>query len=68
MRLISPVVTIDVDIESCEAGKNALILSGFAGTNDVEVRVSGREAWRLMRLFCRPRVIFFLIRSLVSGP
>lgn len=67
MRLISPVITMDVEIERGHVENRSLVLSGFAGINEVEARVSGVEAWRLLRILCRASILWFLLKALFKG-
>ncbi len=63
MRIKSPVITMDVDIESITVRNKTLILSGFAGVEEIEAQVTGREATALMFKLMRLSVLVLLVRS-----
>src|SRR5690606_7697374 len=49
MRLISPIISLDVEIERVETHGRTIVLSGFAGVHDMEAHVDAAEAWQLCR-------------------
>lgn len=63
MRIVSSVISMDVEIEEARVEGAALVLSGFAGVNEIETRVGGEEAWRLLRLLMRWKVVWFILRA-----
>ena len=67
MRLISPIVTMDVEIEEARAIGRTLVLNGFAGINDMEVRLDTREAWKLLGLMLHPKIIWAMLKSVFPG-
>lgn len=66
MRITSPVITMDVDIEEIIVRNNDLVLSGFAGVEEIEAQVSAREAISLMFKLMRFSVLALLLRSIFS--
>lgn len=63
MRIVSTVISMDVEIENARVEGDALVLSGFAGINEIETRVRGDEAWRLLRLLMQWKVVWFMLRA-----
>ncbi|HMO74405.1 MAG TPA: hypothetical protein PKD48_03610 [Sphingopyxis sp.] len=65
MRLISSIISLDVEIERVETRGRAIVLLGFAGVHDMEAHVDAAEAWQLCRLILRPSIIGLLIKAIV---
>ena len=66
MRITSPVITMDVDIEEIIVRNNNLVLSGFAGVEEIEAQVSAHEAISLMFKLMRFSILTLLVRSIFS--
>ena len=60
MRILSAVITMDVDLERADVQNNELVLSGFAGVNDVEARISADELRRLVMMMLKLKIFFLL--------
>lgn len=67
MRLISPIVTMDVEIEEADVLGEELVLTGFAGINDIEVRLGTREAWKMLGMMMKGKIIRAMIKSAFSS-
>ena len=67
MRILSAVITMDVDLERAEVRNNELILSGFAGVNDVEARISAEELRSLFMMMLNVKILLLLFRTRQSG-
>ena len=63
MRILSAVITMDVDLERADVQNNELVLSGFAGVNDVEARISADELRRLVMMMLKLKIFFLLFSS-----
>ncbi len=63
MRITSPVITMDVDIEEIIVRNSNIVLSGFAGVEEIEAQVSALEARSLMFKLMRISVLTLLVRS-----
>ena len=66
MRITSPVITMDVDIEDVHVQGDQLVLSGFAGVEEINAKLSGAEAVSLLFKLMRFSIFKLLLKSLVS--
>lgn len=64
MKVVSPVISMDVDIEEVHIRDQLLVLSGFSGVNEIETRITHEEAFRLLQLCLRPKIIWFCVKGL----
>ena len=64
MRIVSPVITMDVDIEDIHVQGDQLILSGFAGVEEINAKLSGPEALSLLFKLMRFSVFKLILKSL----
>lgn len=65
MRLVSAIITIDVEIDGARIEGQQLVLSGFAGINEIETHVSGAEVRHLLGIIFRWPVLWRLVRIIV---
>lgn len=65
MKVVSPAVTLDVDIERMIVRDKCLVLSGFSGVNEIETRISEEELVALLGLCLRGKVAWFILKSLM---
>lgn len=66
MKVVSSVISMDVDIDEIRARGDVIVMSGFSGVNEIEVRLGPGELLHLAGLGIRPTIIGVCIRFLLG--
>jgi hypothetical protein len=61
MRVVTPAIKLDVEIEQAEVRDDRLVLSGLAGILPCETSLTAREARALLLKVLRPRVLLWVL-------
>jgi hypothetical protein len=63
MRVTTPAIKLDVELETAEVTAGEIRFTGMAGMMPCETQLSPREAWSLVRLCLRPHILWLLLSA-----
>lgn len=64
MKVKTGAINLDVEIDAARVQGDTLNLDGFAGLQEVQTTIHGRELLKLAAFFCKPSVIWLCLRAL----
>lgn len=67
MQVRTGMIDLEIEFDGVAVKGDCLIIEGFAGVQEVETTMHGRELLKLARHFLRPSVIWLCLRAFFSS-
>lgn len=63
MKVVTPAMKLELQLNKAEVKENTLVLSGITGVMPCETSITAKEIFQMIRLVMKPGILWFLISS-----